>query len=137
MCQNGQTCFKNLEVFLARFLKFVRPFWDTALKGLVIDLYVANQRNVVCHFQFFVIWKFSFENFSFFIFCIEKRHRKEFRTKFSINIVRNLVSMLVAYNANFNEYFYKRNKSKVFRIFKKFWVLLGVTNCGVLIGLCK
>ena len=28
MYQNGQTHFKNLAVFAAKFLKFVWPFWD-------------------------------------------------------------------------------------------------------------
>ena len=28
MSQNGQTHFKNLPAFAARFLKYVWPFWD-------------------------------------------------------------------------------------------------------------
>ena len=28
MFQNGQTHFKNPAAFAARFLKYVRPFWD-------------------------------------------------------------------------------------------------------------
>ena len=34
MSQNGQTHFKNLAAFAARFLKCVWPFWDIMYKGL-------------------------------------------------------------------------------------------------------
>ena len=33
MSQNGQTHFKNLTAFAARFLKCVWPFWDIMHKG--------------------------------------------------------------------------------------------------------
>ena len=34
MAQNGQTHYKNLAAFAARFLKYVWPFWALCIKGL-------------------------------------------------------------------------------------------------------
>ena len=69
MFQNGQTHFKNLAAFAARFLKCVWPFWDIMNKELIykknkVKKYYISMLKKNMIFDNFVIKDYdSFKNY--------------------------------------------------------------------------
>ena len=54
MSQNGQTHFKNLAANAARFLKCVRPFWDSMHERVKKNLECCKYFDIMLDFKFII-----------------------------------------------------------------------------------